>query len=303
MELRQLRHFLAVLETGSLHRAAKKLNLSEPALSKSISRLEEFLKVPLLERQPRGMVPTAFGAAFATHAKLVASELALALDELGELRGGARNLLRIAIGPTLAPALPQIIEPLLGECPGTRLIIHEGLFHATLSTVMHDMADFGIVPLEEDFDERDLDTEFLAENPLGVVGRTGHPLAALDVIGTSDLMKYRWVVPPRQDRSRTIFDGLCARSGVAPIVAAESSSLTLTLSCLHQFDALAFLPHLVAQASHGRAFSALPVKQFLWQRKLYIIRRKGKTHSPAAKTAIREIKKLCSVGARAASLA
>ena len=53
MELRQLRHFLAVLEAGSLHRAAKKLNISEPALSKSISRLEEFLKVPLLEQSTR----------------------------------------------------------------------------------------------------------------------------------------------------------------------------------------------------------------------------------------------------------
>jgi len=293
LELRQLRHFLAVLEAGSLHRAAKILNISEPALSKSISRLEEFLQVPLLDRHPRGMEPTLFGEAFATHAKLIASELALAQDELGELRGGGRNLLRIAVGPTLAAAMPSIIDSLSAECPGTRLILHEGLFHATISAVVHDAADFGIVPLEEDFDDRDLETEFLAENPLGVVGRTDHALAALEKITTADLAQCRWVVPPRQDHARTIFDSLCARSGFAPTVAAESSSLTFTLSCLRQFDALAFLPHLVARANDWRTFSALPVEQFLWRRKLYIVRRRRKTQTPAARVAIREIRKIC----------
>jgi LysR family nitrogen assimilation transcriptional regulator len=59
---RQLRYFLAVVEKGSLSGAAQELNLSEPALSKSIRLLEQSLKVQLLERHARGMVPTVSGA-------------------------------------------------------------------------------------------------------------------------------------------------------------------------------------------------------------------------------------------------
>lgn len=293
MELRQLRHFLAVLETGSLRRASKALHISEPALSKSLNRLEQEFRVPLLDRKPRGMEPTPFGEVLAAHAKLVFSEITLASEELAELRGGARNILRIAVGPSLAAALPGILAPLSSECPGSRVIVHEGLYHATIAAVTHDSADFGLVPVEEDFDEPDLETEFIAEYPLGIVARAGHPLTALASVTPVELAGSTWVVPPRQDRSRLIFQSLCERNHFSPSILAESFSLTFTLSSVSQSDALAFLPHLVAQSSDKQAFGILPAPGFLWTRKLYAVRRKRKTRSLAEEVALREIRKLC----------
>jgi LysR family transcriptional regulator of abg operon len=63
LELRQIHHFLAVVRHRNLGRAAEELNISQPALSKSIRRLEQLLQVKLVERHPRGVEPTDFGRA------------------------------------------------------------------------------------------------------------------------------------------------------------------------------------------------------------------------------------------------
>ena len=60
IDIRQLQHFLTIIDCGSLGRASKKLNISEPALSKSIRRMEERLQVLLLDRSRRGVVPTVY---------------------------------------------------------------------------------------------------------------------------------------------------------------------------------------------------------------------------------------------------
>lgn len=59
INIRQFRHFLAVLETGSFLGASKTMNISQPALSKSIASIESFYNVPLFKRLPRGVEPTA----------------------------------------------------------------------------------------------------------------------------------------------------------------------------------------------------------------------------------------------------
>jgi DNA-binding transcriptional LysR family regulator len=293
LELRQLRHFLAVIEAGSLHRAAKTLNLSEPALSKSINRLEKSLQVRLLERGPRGMIPTIFGEAFATHARLIENELGAVVEELEELRGGARGLLRIAIGPTVAALMPKVVEPLLKSYPGTRLLLKEGLFHSTLSAVVHNTVDFGIAPVEDGFDERDLETELLTHHTLTPLVRANHPLLALKELSVAKLADWPWVVTPKHDRSRKIFDSICANNNFVPWIVAETSGPTFILSYLLQSDAIAFLPQSITLTGDGRDFQALPISEFRWQRRLYVIRRRRKTLSPAARMVIREIRKIC----------
>ena len=75
MELTKLRHFLAVLETGSLGDAARRLNISQPALSKSIQSLEQSIGGPLFMRSPRGMTPTAMASAIELRSRIIAAEV------------------------------------------------------------------------------------------------------------------------------------------------------------------------------------------------------------------------------------
>ncbi len=71
MDMRQIRHLLAVAEHGNILRAAAAIHISQPALSRSIQNLEHELGVKLLERGPRGVAPTVYGTALLKHARLL----------------------------------------------------------------------------------------------------------------------------------------------------------------------------------------------------------------------------------------
>lgn len=89
MELRQLRHFVAVVECGNLSRASRKVHISQPALTRSIKALEDLLRARLLDRKPRGVVPTPTGDIFYQHAKLILNECARAKDDIADAESGA----------------------------------------------------------------------------------------------------------------------------------------------------------------------------------------------------------------------
>src|SRR5258708_1155111 len=81
MRLRQIRDFLAVVESGSIRAAARKLGVSQPGITKSVRRLEAELHVQLMWRTPHGVVPTPSGRAFLARAQVAQSELRKAEEE------------------------------------------------------------------------------------------------------------------------------------------------------------------------------------------------------------------------------
>lgn len=91
MELRQLKHFISVVETGSISAAARELNLAQPAISTSIKKLEQELKVALFHRRERGVSLTTAGEEFTLHARRVllqANDAKLAMQALEGLDQG-----------------------------------------------------------------------------------------------------------------------------------------------------------------------------------------------------------------------
>ena len=96
MDLRQFRNVIAVIETGSLGKAAELLHISQPALTKSIQRLEERLGVPLFYRDARGMRPTLYGDAFRAHAQAISIGVSQAVQEIEALKAGSEGIIKIA---------------------------------------------------------------------------------------------------------------------------------------------------------------------------------------------------------------
>ena len=109
LKLRQLNALLAVIEHGSMARAAQKLSVSQPVVSKAIADLEQTLGVKLLERGTRGVKPTIFGHAFAKRSTVVFDELRTSVSELEHLSDPRSGDLRIgsteAMGTGLLPAI------------------------------------------------------------------------------------------------------------------------------------------------------------------------------------------------------
>src|SRR5690606_28597640 len=104
------------------------LGLTQPALSKSVARLERSVGAPLLERTPRGVVLTHVGAALIARAIHIRSAVDGALREAKDLSSGASGLLRVGTGPTAGEhILPSVCAELLRDSPGLYVQIVVGL--------------------------------------------------------------------------------------------------------------------------------------------------------------------------------
>lgn len=120
IELRHLRYLVVVIEEGQITRAAQRLHLAQPALSQAISKLERQLGVTLLERRPRGIVPTAAGAAF--YEKALAA--LVAVEEASEaLRPWASSESRLRLGssPVLAPLARPWLRAVIAAHDGAEI--------------------------------------------------------------------------------------------------------------------------------------------------------------------------------------
>ena len=128
MENRQLRYFLAVVETGTLAAAAQQLHVTDSAISRAIQQLEHVIGSPLFERTPRGMAPTICGFVLARHARHVRAETNRTIGELRELGGKGGGTVVVGSTPSFASVLlPRAVSAFQHGHVRARIKVHEGL--------------------------------------------------------------------------------------------------------------------------------------------------------------------------------
>lgn len=126
MELRHLRYFVAVAETGSISRAAEKLFIAQPPLSAQIRQLEDELGVPLLVRLPRGVALTAAGESFLADARAILARSQHAAARARQTHTLQGQLVRIGLMPsTTQSLLPGLVRALAGSKLGLQVEAHE----------------------------------------------------------------------------------------------------------------------------------------------------------------------------------
>lgn len=122
MEIRQLRYFIAVAEEGSFSIAAKRLNISQPPITRQIQKLEEEVGAMLLERTPRGAVLTEAGREFLEDAYQVVAKLQRALVKTQAIQAGSRGLLNIGYFGTVSYYfLPNFLRSFTANSEGVRI--------------------------------------------------------------------------------------------------------------------------------------------------------------------------------------
>ena len=130
IELRQLYHFLAVVEQGGVRRAARHIPLSPSAVARSVKTLEEHYGVPLMVRRGKRVEPTAFGRQLAEEARSLVAGFEGIGSRLGQLADLSLGHLRVGISPAVAEVfLPQVGARFLREHPDTSMETRMG--HAT----------------------------------------------------------------------------------------------------------------------------------------------------------------------------
>ncbi|MFC3173657.1 LysR family transcriptional regulator [Novosphingobium bradum] len=189
-DLRKLRHAVTLAAEGSFARASKALNLTQPALSRSIRALEDSLGMVLFERHGTGIRLTASGAAFVERAQLLLSHATSLAREARDMRDGRSGRLSAGVDPMLAP----LLEPWLSEAARSggaiQLHIYVQPIRRLLEMLLEQQIDFFIGDTGMALHVEGLRTTSLAVMSASYYVRAGHPLLALPNVQVQDLLAF-----------------------------------------------------------------------------------------------------------------
>lgn len=161
LKLRDLHILLAVVQHGSMAKAAGELAISQPAVSKAISDVEHALGLRLLDRGRNGIEPTIYGRALVARGRAIFDELKRGVDELAFLADPTVGELRIASTESIAAGfLPAVIENFSREQPHVRLYVAQAVMNAQHYRDLRERSiDLLLGRIPTPFDEGDLDVE------------------------------------------------------------------------------------------------------------------------------------------------
>ncbi|MCY1389573.1 HTH-type transcriptional regulator GltC [compost metagenome] len=191
MNTRQLQHFLALMDTGSLSAAADAVHLSQPALSRSIKALEEELRVSLFDRTNRRLHPTPFAMEYLERAKRIVFEEREGARTLSLMNNGAYGPLAFGLGSSVATGfLASLIQQLLASGPGLKIQAQVHSTDVLLDALQKEKLDFFIGDVGAAARFPELMVEPLYTCSFGWFARAEHPLAGRKGLIMDDLKEY-----------------------------------------------------------------------------------------------------------------
>lgn len=222
MELRQLKYFLAVAEELNFRRAAEKLYMQQPPLSRQIRSLETELGVELFHRTKRSVSLTKAGQAFLDEARLTLAQAQRAVNAAQQ--AGATNQLTIGFSIcAFDRVLPELIQKFRQQHPETQVNLTEMSKEEQIQALLTNKIDLGFfyAPITNP----ELDRVTILSEPLAVVLPPDHPLVEQEKIELRSLHAEPFVLCPQEIKPdvRQQIMQLCAQAGFQPKIAQEAS--------------------------------------------------------------------------------
>ncbi|EKA4127591.1 LysR family transcriptional regulator [Salmonella enterica] len=243
IRLRHLHTFVAVAQQGTLGRAAETLNLSQPALSKTLNELEQLTGTRLFERGRLGAQLTVPGEQFLTHAVKVLDALNTAGQALNRKEDASADVVRVGALPTAALGiLPAAIGRFHQQQKSTSLQVATMNNTMLLAGLKSGEIDLGIGRMSDPELMGDLNYELLFLESLKLVVRPGHPLLQ-ETITLSRVMEWPVVVSPKGTVPRQNAEALLQSQGCKmPAGCIETLSASLSRQLTVDYDYVWFVP-------------------------------------------------------------
>jgi DNA-binding transcriptional LysR family regulator len=284
MRLSQIRHFLAVVDAGSIRAAARGLSVSQPALTKSLRRLEQELGAVLVTRSVRGARPTEHGRAFLARARAVNADLRRAREEIAQMNGAHEG--NLAIGSAPGPALgllPDALVRLRADWPRASIRIvdisppevlpalRDGTLDLALSVRMGPLAEM----------PGDCLAEPLYLNEAVIVARRDHPLAGARRLAA--LVEAEWIRTGSPGNTSALPDVFRAAGLPPPSYRADCASFLAVPELVARSDLLAVVPWQIAEREEraGRVVR-LKLRETMPAREISLFRRADVPLTPIA---------------------
>jgi len=221
--LTPLTYIDVIARAGSIRKAAETLAITSTALNRRVLALEEELGVPIFERLPRGVRPSAAGELLITHIRAQLSDFEKLRGQIADLSGERRGNVSIACSQALLPYfLPEQISLYRAEHPAVTFEVSLRDRAAAEQALVDSSADIALI--FEPVRLRDVQVLITVRQPLHAVLAHDHPLAAKDVIRLRDCAAFPVGLPSQQYGVRHLLDLALFRSSVDLPVVIESDS-------------------------------------------------------------------------------
>lgn len=283
VSLRQLRVFQAVASHGSFTRAGAHIGLSQPAVSRCVTELEQHLGLKLLDRTTREVVLTDIGRGLAAQLGRVLDDLdAVLLDSRGQATQ-RHGRVRVASSPTLsANLLPECIARCQREHPGLSLLLLDRMQHDALASVLSGEVDFGVVI--DPGPREDLHAEDILSEPFCLVCPPAHRLARRRGVKWTDLAREPLVLLDHASGSRRLIDDALRLHGVEALLAQEVGHVTTIFRMLDAGLGISVVPLLALPPAGLQGLVMRPLLPRI-DRQVALVRRSNRTLAPVAQMA------------------
>jgi len=282
IKMHQLRAFVAVSRQGSIRAASRLLNLSQPALTKSVKELEDSLGAQLFIRRRQGVTLTECGEIFFKRASLILEELRVAQEDIAQRLGATSGQVNIGIGASIARTImPEVIDRFHREFPQVRVRIAEGQLVSMIPELRQGQLDFTINTYYPSAYDNELLYEKLMDKEYRVVCRRGHPLEKARSI--NELLDCDWTLPTPRGSYYKLLHEMFGEMDVEPKVSVVCETFMSCTSLLAKTDFLSVLSSdIINDPVIGPSLAALDLDLPLPRATFHLIQRKDSTLSPMA---------------------
>ena len=233
MEFRQLQYFVAVAEELNFSRAAKRLYVSQQALSKQIRVLEDDLKIQLFYRTKHHVKLTEAGAVFLTESRQLLHQAQKAVQvSKSAARGKIGQIKLTCVASVLHSELPKILRIFCESFPDVEIVMNENCTHDQVQALLKSESDLGFLylPIEDKY----FNIKPILKDSLVVVLPKSHPLSKLEKLPLKALEHESFILHPR-DEGPVLYDqiiGLCESAGFIPKVVQEVHTSQTRIGCV-----------------------------------------------------------------------
>ena len=263
IKLQDLHVLMAVVQTGSMNKAAVLLNTGQSAISRSIADLEHTIGVRLLDRNPQGIEPTRYGRALLDGGAAAFDDLRHALKTIEFLADPTAGEVRIGSSALLAASfVSAVVERLTQRHPRITFHLVTGHVEALHRELSERTVDFLIARRFGPIADERLDFEFLFDDSFVIVAGVHHPCARRRKIELAELASEAWVLPPTGSViASVVMEAFSARGLDYPrtTVVTESSEVRTTLLATGRFVTI-FPASALKFPARSREIKTLPVE-------------------------------------------
>lgn len=281
MNLNQLRVFTAIVQEGSLTRAAQSLQISQPAVSKQLSELEADLGAVLFDRLPRGVRVTQAGGVLEEHARRILASERAAEAQIAELSGLGRGSLAVGASTTIGSYLiPNLFGAFKRQHPALSLSLEIANTAVIQAAVLEGRLDLG---LTEGFVSSDaLDVEVVANDEMVVIAAPRHPLLSRTDVTARELSAEPMMMRERGSGTRDVIEAALRRRGIVIEPTLSLGSTEALKNAVASGLGLAIVSRLSVQLelAVGR-LAEVTVEDLQIRRSLHLLRLKHKGLNPA----------------------